>query len=167
MTPKQTVIIIATVAMLAILVYANVQFSGTPTPPHVTPTPASSPSQTPYARVLTPDEQQVLHIPLHNASSYEKAQHAQEVARLAQSASFLDISGCKPTPLVYQVNLTGSFHVTNHDPIPHSLRYLTLQITLPAYSTTTIQTSQLFKTTGDYGYGCDNPFAKQGVFMVR
>lgn len=127
----------------------------------------SPPAYVAPVRNLTPDEQQVLNVPLHNASTIEKQAHAQEVVKLVKTASVLDITGCKPTPLVYPLNLKGSFKIKNGDAIPHTIRYLSAQITVPAHGTTTAQTSQLFKTTGDYGYGCDNPFAKMGVFMVR
>ena len=165
MSRKQTLTIIITLAALAALMYANMQFFPKPLPPRPTPIPSSSP--TPYVRVLTPDEETVLKVPLHNASSEEKATHAEEVKKLVQNAQSLDITKCMPTPLVYPVTLNGSFKVTNNDSIPHSIRYQGSQIKIAAYSTTTVKTSQLFKTTGDYGYGCDNPFATQGVFMVR
>ena len=165
MSQKQIFIIIITIAFLAALLYLNLQFSSMPLSPR--PTPMPSPSLTPYVRVLNPDEQAVLKIPLHNASAEEKTWYAQEVKKLVQDAASLDITKCTPIPLVYSVNLKGSFQVINNDSIPHSIRYQSSQIKVPSHSTTTVKTSQLFKTTGDYGYGCDNPFAKQGVFMVR
>ena len=117
---------------------------------------------------LDPNQQEALHTPLHSASAEEKIVHAEVVAKLAQDAPrLIIIAGCKPNPLVYRVNLNGSFNVKNNDAVPHALRYLTMQIALPAQSTTTIKTSQWFKTSGEYGYGCDNLFAKAGVFMVR
>lgn len=118
-------------------------------------------------RALTPAEQSALDIPLHSASVEEKKQHTTEVAKLAKAAPVLDISGCKPIPLVYSVDLKGNFKIKNDDAIPHTVRYLSTQTVVPAHGTTTVKTSQLFKTAGDYGYGCDNPFAKMGVFMVR
>ncbi len=136
-------------------------FLGTP------PKPPAPPAYVAPQRTLTPDEQKVLNIPLHNTSAEEKQQHAAGVAKLAETTQALDVTGCKPDPLVYKVNLKGSFQVKNDDAISHSIRYVTVQIMIPARGTTTIQTSQLFKKAGDYGYGCDNPFAKMGVFMVR
>jgi len=117
--------------------------------------------------MISADEQGALNVPLHNATDRERMTHAAFVEKLAQAAPALDITGCKPTPLVYRINLNGTFQVKNDDYIPHALRYLTFQIQIPAQATTTVKTAQLFKTAGDYGYGCDNPFMKMGVFMVR
>ena len=165
MTKKQIFIII-TLTALAVFAYTNMYVSKL-LPAQPAPMPTPSPASTPFVRILTPDEQAVLNIPLHNASSEEKVWHAKEVKKLAQDAASLDITKCTPIPLVYSINLKGSFQVINNDSIPHSIRYQSSQIKVPSHSTTTVKTSQLFKTTGDYGYGCDNPFAKQGVFMVR
>ena len=165
MTKKQIFIII-TLTALAVFAYTNMYVPKS-LPAQPAPMPTPSPASTPFVRILTPDEQAVLNIPLHNASSEEKAKHAEEVKQLVKAALILDITKCEPNPLVYPVNLNGSFKVTNNDSIPHSIRYQGSQIKIAAYSTTTVKTSQLFKTIGDYGYGCDNPFAKQGVFMVR
>ena len=127
----------------------------------------ASPRYVAPQRTLTVDEQEALNIPLDNGSMEEKRRHAAVVAKLVKTAPELDISGCKPEPLVYRVNLKGSFEVKNNDDVLHSIRYARMEILVPERGTTSIKASQLFSQPGDYGYGCDNPFAKMGVFMVR
>lgn len=130
--------------------------------PRIPSTPVVAPQRT-----LTSDEQAALKVPLSSASAEEKRRHAQEVVKLAQTARELDITGCKPEPLVYQVSLRGDLRIKNNDAIPHAIRYLGLQVDVPAQGSTSVSTSVLFQKPGDYGYGCDNPFAKMGVLMVR
>lgn len=137
----------------------------TVTPEITNPTPPSA--YVAPQRDLTADEKEALDVPLHSATVEEKKQYAVEVAKLAKTAPALDVTGCKPEPLVYKVDLKGSFKIINRDAIPHTVRYLSTQTVVPAHGTTTVKTSQLFSKAGDYGYGCDNPFAKMGVFMVR
>ncbi len=129
-----------------------------------TPSPSSSSMS---ERILTPEEQAVLKIPLHYDPPEQKIQHTQQVTKLATTAPELDITSCKPIPTVYQIKLNGSFKVINNDPIPHTLRYMSSHILIPAHGSTTVTTSKLFKVSGDYGYGCDNPFAKAGIIVVR
>ena len=170
MTKENTIrniILLILVVLLMIAIYISQQ--GNP-PPIFIPTPSSFPTPTPFlmpVRTLTPEEQGVLKIPLHYASQTEKTKHTQDVAKLARTAPELNITSCTPNPVIYQVSLKESFKITNNDPVPHTLRYMSSQIMVPAYGSTTIKTSNLFKIAGDYGYGCDNPFAKHGVLMVR
>ena len=162
----RTVSLLAILVVFVIVIYGIVpQYVNNLNTPFSTPSSTPTPSLTP--RTLTPEEQAVLKIPLQYASSEEKAQHTKQVAKLAATAPTLDITACRPTPLAYQANLNGSFTVTNNDEMSHTLRYMSYQILVPAQSSTTVKTSQLFKTPGDYGYGCDNPFAKHGLLVVR
>lgn len=124
-------------------------------------------SSHPLSQTPTPDQEAVLKVPLHDASPEEKTRYAQLVAKLAEEKTQLTLDACMPDSLVYRVALNGSFKVRNNDTVVHTIRYLTTQIPLPAQSATVVKTSQLFQKAGDYGYGCDNPFAKMGVFMVR
>jgi len=132
-----------------------------------TPLPASPQTKSANGRILSPDEQRALRVPLQSASAEEKQQHAQTLATLVKTAPVLDITGCRPEPIVYQADLNGSFQVRNNDTVAHKLRYGSLMVAIPPQATTTVQTSQLFKTAKDYGYGCDNPFAQHGIMMVR
>ena len=165
-TTRIIILISAVVLVMAtIYVLRQWQVSIPPTPIH-----APSASSTPHASPVytpTPQEQAVLIIPLHYAPQIEKTTHAQNVAKLVKKAPELDITACVPKPTVYEVSLNGSFAIKNNDAIPHTLRYMSFQIMVPSHGSTTIKTSKLFKTTGDYGYGCDNPFAKHGVLVVR
>lgn len=161
-------IIIVFTALIVFMIasYSRVQkyVSNSPIP---SSSPSSTPTSSPTPRTLTPQEQAVLKIPLHSASSQEKEQHTEQVAKLATTAPELDITACKPNPTVYQVGLNSSFKIKNNDSIPHTLRYMSSQILVSGHGSTTIKTSQLFSVSGDYGYGCDNPFAKAGVIVVR
>jgi len=159
-----TALIVFMIVVYIILQQRYVNNFPIPTP---SPSPSSAPTPSSTPRTLTPEEQAVLKIPLHSASSQEKEQHAKQVAKLTTTAPELDITACKPNPVVYQVGLNSSFKIKNNDSIPHTLRYMSSQILVPSMGSTTIKTSQLFKIAGDYGYGCDNPFAKAGVIVVR
>lgn len=133
------------------------------------PSPSSSaqqPSPTPV-QTPTPEERAVLNIPLSYESQTKKTEHAQAVIKLVKTTPALDITSCIPNPTVYQIPLNGSFTINNNDAIPRTLRYMSSHITVPSNGSITITTSTLFTIAGNYGYGCDNPFAKHGVLMVR
>lgn len=160
------VLTILVVLMFAIYIFQQKRVTNSPlSTSSPSPSPLSITSPTP--RPLTPEEQAVLKIPLHYDPPEQKIQHTQQVAKLATTAPELDITACKPNPIVYQVGLNSSFKIKNNDSIPHTLRYMSSQILISGHGSTTINTSQLFNVSGDYGYGCDNPFAKAGLIVVR
>ncbi len=164
-TAMRIIILVITVVFIVFLIYFSSPFQGNHYPID-TPSSSSSPTPTPI-RTLTPQEQAVLNVPLHSASEIEKTKHTQAVAELAKTALALDITSCVPNPTVYNVPLNSSFTIINNDAIPHTLRYMSSQIMVPARNSIIVKTSKLFTISGDYGYGCDNPFAKHGVLVVR
>ena len=166
-TAMRIIILVITVVFIVFLIYFSSPFQenqsliDTSSPSLIPQVPFISP------RTLTPQEQAVLNVPLHSASETEKTKHTQAVAELAKTALALDITSCVPNPTVYNVPLNSSFTIINNDAIPHTLRYMSSQIMVPARNSIIVKTSKLFTVSGDYGYGCDNPFAKHGVLVVR
>ncbi|MEK7517793.1 MAG: hypothetical protein AAB583_04545 [Patescibacteria group bacterium] len=105
---------------------------------------------------LTAEEKQALSFPGPNATEEEKKKHSDLVDELGNRVAgtlFLDITGCKPNPIVYRVKQGGSFKVKNSDSIDHTLS-TDRKITIKANSEQTLTSKSIGDVLGNYGYGC-------------
>lgn len=70
---------------------------------------------------VSQDEQSALVFPPMNASDEEKKQHFDLVSRVAKNAEKIDITGCKPSPVVTRVRDGNTLVIDNRDVQDHSI----------------------------------------------
>lgn len=118
-------------------------------------------------RELTAEEKQALNFPGPNATEAEKKAHADLVNKLGNQSGvpFLDISGCRPTPVVYRVKLGGTFKVKNSDSKDHTI-YTDRDTVIKANSEQTLTSKDIGDNLGQYAYGCDGS-AGSGVGIIQ
>lgn len=126
-------------------------------------TPDASLSRTPSAAEISA----VLNFPGPNATAEERKKHSDLVNKLGDEAgfSFLNISGCKPVPVVYRVKLGSTFKVKNTDSVDHTI-YTAKKVTIKANSEQTLNSKEIGDNLGDYGYGCDNSSGAAGIIQI-
>lgn len=129
----------------------------------------SSTQTAPQKTELTAKEKQVLNFPGPNASQEEKNAWEAVVRKLgaeSEGVAYLDISGCKPNPVVYRVKLDSSFMVKNSDQKDHEI-YNAKRVTIKANSTQTLRTQEIGSNIGLLGYGCDgSPGLGVGIIQI-
>ena len=104
---------------------------------------------------LTDDEHFILNPPSSDASRSAKDKHAQTVAKLAIVGSNIQITNCKPSPLVLQVKLGSEFTITNKDSTSHNITF-DEEHTYKVSANGNLTIKAEFKYgAGDYGYVCE------------
>lgn len=104
---------------------------------------------------LTEEEKKLLTVPPPDASKAEIEAHIALGAKLAEEGNVLEITDCKPKPLVFKVKEKTNFKVSNKDKIDHTLiidddhKY-----PIPAKETSQIR-ADFGKPPGLYGYVCE------------
>lgn len=104
---------------------------------------------------LSEEEKKLLTVPSPDASKEEINAHIALGANLAKEADILEISDCKPKPLVLRVKEKAMFKVSNKDDTNYTLiideehKY-----TISAKETTEIK-ADFGKPPGLYGYVCE------------
>lgn len=114
-----------------------------------------TPSPSPSPLILTADERFILNPPSAEASKSALAKHAKMVATLAKPADTLEVTACRPNPLVLNVKLGSQIKIQNNDETEHKII-----VDGSHYYKIPPKSSQIIKVefkygTGDYGYVCE------------
>lgn len=128
--------------------------------------PATPQTQQPSAAEVA----EVLKFPGPNATEVERKKHSDLVNKLGNQfggATFLDISGCNPNPVVYRVKQGSSFKVKNSDQIEHTIYTDPIRQTkISANSEQTVESKNIGVNNGDYGYNCDSSTNPAGIIQI-
>ena len=112
---------------------------------------------------------EILNFPGQNATDEEFAQHANLVKSVAVDSDILDITGCKPSPLVLEVGYGESIEIKNSDKVDHILAHAwDIVITIPAGGSKDVVVTDLLRAEGGEGiagYSCDGNTA--GIFYIK
>jgi plastocyanin len=109
---------------------------------------------------MSTDEQDLLHPPSESSSTDLKQKHMALVIKLAKPGSSIELSDCKPTPLVLQIKQGTNLEVKNNDTVKHTLVFDNQHsLNIEPNSKATINVNFQYGT-GDYGYVC------QGLGLV-
>lgn len=143
------------------------QQSGVKTTPKLSPKPSPlSQSQQTSAAELA----EVLQFPGPNATEAERKEQSDLVNKLGNQfggATFLDISGCNPNPVVYRVKQGGSFKVKNSDQTEHTFYTDPGRKTkIPANLEQTLTSKAIGDNYGDYSYNCDSSTNPVGIIQI-
>lgn len=96
----------------------------------------------------------------------DSPQRAEKISNAAQDAEFLDVSGCKPKPLVLKVADKGTFTAKNQDSAAHTINFDEAHTyTIPASGSLEI-TGDFGKGPGNYGYLCDAGTNIVGILLL-
>jgi hypothetical protein len=108
----------------------------------------------------------ILHVPPPGASQDAIQKHFQLAASQAQKTPFVDITGCKASPVVFETKQMASFGVKNNDATDHVLGFdLKHTFTIPAKGQKAI-VANFDHGPGLYGYGCDSQPGVVGFFLI-
>lgn len=139
----------------------NTQADTIPTRPTAAPM-----VQADYLAKLTPDEKAALAPPAQNASQDQQKQFFDLVSKTAKTSDALDISQCKPNPVVMKVKYGGTFPAKNTDSVPHRIVFDKDHVyTIPANGQTAVEVN-FGKAAGIYGYGCDSTNYAVGMLFT-
>lgn len=152
---KQFLLIIILLIIAVVLGYAiyKQQDPKSPSVPDVSiPTPSVS---TQISSALNADEKAVLNPPPSDASPAEREEHDALAAKLSKESDNLDITNCRPNPLVLRIQINKNLKVKNSDNINHKLIFDdTHQYQIPKNSTIDIKVD-FGHGAGLYGYVCE------------
>ena len=107
----------------------------------------------------------VLNFPGPNATDAEIKKHLDLVDKLGNESTILDISGCKPNPVVFRIRLGANFKVKNSDQIAHVI-YTYKELTINANSEQSLDSASVSSGLGNRGYSCDNGKTTVGVIQI-
>ena len=130
----------------------NVEQAFTP-PPHTLPAPVV-------------DEELVLDFPDPSAPKEEQRKHYDLVSQLAENVDEIDISNCRPSPLVARIKNKDPITLKNSDQVEHSVSFNQEQtLVISAAAKESIIVNFEFGP-GVYGYTCDAKGKPVGVLLV-
>ena len=115
------------------------------------------------------DEQSALVFPPMNASDAEKKQHFDLVQRVAKSGDKIDITQCKPSPVVYSLSFIKGDAVVmeNRDVVDHTIRVEGgSSLVIPGGVTLRLEID-FDKGPGLYTYYCDSEEKVSGILFVE
>jgi hypothetical protein len=135
------------------------------TPQAITP---NSTATAPLTNQPSAEEIAVLNFPGPNATDAEKKAHSNlvnEVGNKVAGTPFLDISGCKPNPIVYRVKRGATFNIKNSDAIDHTINTERKAI-IKSNSEQTLASKGIGDDLGNYAYSCDDSAGPVGVIQI-
>ena len=96
----------------------------------------------------------------------QKLKHNELVGKLAKEGPSVNVTGCKPSPLVYKLKDGSTITLRNDDSVEHIIMIDPAHIyTAKAKSLTKI-VADFGQGPGNYGYKCDDSQGAAGVFLV-
>ncbi len=119
---------------------------------------------TPSAAPST-DEQKVLNPPVKGSEADQK-QFADLITKLAKDSTTLNISGCRPQPLVMRIKKGATFKLNNTDSQAHVLTVDKDHTYTVSPSASVDVVADFGRGPGIYGFGCDKSGGPVGMLLV-
>lgn len=127
----------------------------------------NSTATAPATNQLSAQEIAVLNFPGPNATDAEIRQHGELVDKLSIRASALDITNCKPNPLVFEIEEGTTFKVRNTGSVAVELVRGDKIVTVPANTEKGVKITDLAKEQfGNIGYACMDQQGPTGVIQI-
>ena len=115
---------------------------------------------------LANEEQTVLNFPAETATESDRRQHSEMVRRLAVASDTLDLTGCRPDPVVLEVLLGETVTVRNSDVESYELVINSEYVFVVPGGGETEVVADFGKGLGVYGYGCEPASQVVGIIHV-
>jgi len=152
---KSNLLIIILVITAVVLGVFIIKPSGLKLPSFENKVSKSEPKQNAIPANLTEEEKKLLAVPPPDAQRAEIEAHIALGAKLAKEADVLEVTDCKPKPLVFKVKEKRNFKVLNKDKIDHTLIIDEEHKYAIASEETTEIKADFGKPPGLYGYVCE------------
>lgn len=152
---KSNLLIIVLVITALVLGVFIIKPSGLKLPSFENKASKLEPEQNAIPANLTEEEKKLLTVPPPEAERSEIETHLALGAKLAKKADVLEITNCKPKPLVFKVKEKRNFKVLNKDKIDHTLIIDEEHKYAIAAGETKQIKADFGKPPGLYGYVCE------------
>lgn len=151
--PKILYLGIGLILLLAAVAWAN----------YLRSTPAKTPTTT---ATYSAEEKSVLTFPVSGSAQAEIDRHNLLIDRSAQKTDSLSISlGCRPDPLVVEIESGKNLTIRNLDSSQHILQIGLVRVIIPPSEKVAVK-ADFGAGDGRYGYFCDNSQDTVGIIKV-
>jgi len=115
------------------------------------------------------ERERILNFPGVDATPEDFESHAEVVESAAVDSNVLDITSCKPNPLVLRVGYGGVVEIKNEDPVSHTIsHHRGGSVTIPGGGSVRVVVTDFLKSkrgSGFTGYTCDG--VQSGLFYIK